>query len=119
VEIVVVLTLLAMSAIVVLPTLTTPRPQRDDFGHLVLRARQTAIARAQVLALDVDPSGTWTLRTAGDSAVVARGSVDDAIPERRLLRFTPTGACMHQGALPAGWAAWDVARCRPVLEVGA
>ena len=110
VEIVVVLTLLALVAGAVAPALIFPAPQTNTARAVIVGARAAAIARAQTLSLTFIGDRSWTLTLARDGdSVLAVGQL--AAPHvAARLQITAIGACLSISSV-AGVEAFDAARC--------
>lgn len=113
-ELIVVLAILGLSAVVV----STVRPSGGGAttpDDVVLRARQMAVQRAQVLTLRLDDTGGWAVTTTsargvaeGDSVASGRGAF---APSAALaITIDAMGSCHPEGG-DAG-ARFDPLRCQ-------
>jgi type II secretory pathway pseudopilin PulG len=109
-----VLVLLGLGAAFVLPTLRLPKPTVASQSALD-RARATAIRRGESVRLTADATGSWTVRATADTAgtILLAGASDSALPAgaTNSIVITALGACLPEGGVAVGTAAWDPTRC--------
>ena len=111
-ELLVVLTILALSAAVVLPALVPPaRESRAGWETAVANARRTAIRRGERVRFRLDRDGVWAV-VATDATVVDSGRVvvkpTDTLPTLDVT-IDPLGSCLPTHMRDE--ATFDVLRC--------
>lgn len=110
-ELVVVLTVLGITAAFVLPSFMFARPSVATLDIVAQQARARAIARAQPLTLMIGVDGRWMLATMPDGQQhVDSGQVES--PGAPLtIDVSPVGRCALRAGSPALASAWDAVRC--------
>ena len=119
-ELMVALALLGLMLALVTPLFRRPT-RRDGRLDAVLRAaRATAISRSETMALRVRADGQWSVRALppDDALLLLSGTLDSQPSLAFQLQLTPLGACLPTSSLPAEFAGWDAAGCRPLREQG-
>ncbi len=112
-ELMVVLTLLAVVAAFALPALAPPAPRGRTMVDAVRTARSAAVARGQLLSLAVAADGAWEVRALppDDAVRLTGGSLRDRPTTPFQLQLTPLGACVATTPLPLELARWDAVGC--------
>lgn len=109
-ELLIVLTLMGVTATLVVPVFNQRGPQQEEASvALVTAARRTAVRRSEPLRIRLSPSGGWTVRAIRTGVIVDSGHVDDALPDTDLL-IGALGECVPAGTAER-FAAFDPLTC--------
>lgn len=93
-ELLIVLTLMGITAALVVPVFGRPvSPSESDGESLVASARRTAIRRAEPLRVRLFSNGAWSVTTIRDGAFVDSGHVRNPLPDTELL-LDALGGCV-------------------------
>lgn len=114
IELVVAIVIVGIGSALLLPSLGDDWRREPRMGDVVRSARTTALRRAQPLALEISPDGSWRLSLAAvdeDAAPLGEGRLRAAPSAPLRLRLTPLGACIAAAPVPAELEGWDAARC--------
>jgi hypothetical protein len=108
-ELVVVLTVLGITAAVVLPSFVLPRASAPTLDMVAQQARERAIARAQSLVLVIGVDGRWMLSTLSEQHVDSGHVLSPGGP--MTIQVSPIGRCALRATSSGAAPAWDAARC--------
>lgn len=114
VEVLVVLVVMSVAVAVAGVAFVPPRPDDlEELDTLVQRARSAAVRRAEVMRLELAPSGTWALTSASESKAAASGKLTRGLDERVTLVFSAFGTCAPdvRSELAAARLSLDAAAC--------
>ncbi len=93
-ELLIVLTLMGISAALVVPVFVRQVPaSHTDGDSLVAAARRTAIRRAEPLRVRLLSNGAWLVTAIRDGAIVDSGHVRNPLPDTELL-LDALGGCV-------------------------
>jgi type II secretory pathway pseudopilin PulG len=110
-ELVVVLTLLGITAAVVLPSFVLARPSVPTLDMVAQHARSRAIARAQSLELAIGVDGRWRLATMPDRGQHIDSGAMEPQGVALAIEVSPVGRCALRAGSPTLVRSWDAARC--------
>ena len=94
-EVIVVLVVMSVAVAVVGVAFVPQRPDDlEELETLVQHARSTAIRRAEVMRLEVNPSGAWALTgSAPEPRAAASGQLTRGLKEPVTIVFSAFGTC--------------------------
>jgi prepilin-type N-terminal cleavage/methylation domain-containing protein len=114
IELLIVIAILAIAAAIVYPNVFPPSeaPAAPSEETLLEQARSTAVARAQVLRVDVAANGAWKIvsESAADS-VLHSGTLAEAPVAAYAVRVTELGVCLPVASEQREGPAVDAVSC--------
>jgi prepilin-type N-terminal cleavage/methylation domain-containing protein len=115
VEVLVVLVVMTIAVAVVGVAFVPHRPDDlEQLDTLVQHARSTAVRRAEVMRLEIAPSGAWALTGGtGGAQPAASGRLERGLKERITIVFSAFGTCAPdlRSELAAAPLRLDAAAC--------
>ena len=99
-EVILVLLLLTIAAVVVIPSLSTPRlDDAASVGAVIRHTREAAVRRGEMVRLHIGRSGLWQATAGSNPETLMAGRIQSASGGAIDLVFSPLGSC---GAAPEG-----------------